>query len=181
MPAIGRGYLSIIKTIRSYRLSRTGAVVFSALSINVLIDFGPLPRGRPSPPILSSARFLPPLVAARRARVIDLHIYLLSFYCLVYTVPRYLYRIILGNGQVRSFIGDSKEIRSDYSFLPLRKNSSPLSFVRFFFRLSKDVTTSRVVSFGESVSIKTAPAICSSQRASDLKCFRREGPGSDGR
>lgn len=43
------GYLSIIKTIRSYRLSRTGAVVFSALSINVLIDFGPLPGGRPSP------------------------------------------------------------------------------------------------------------------------------------
>lgn len=43
------GYLSIIKTIRSYRLSRPGAVVFSALSINVLIDFGPLPGGRDPP------------------------------------------------------------------------------------------------------------------------------------
>lgn len=119
VPAIGRGYLSIIKTIRSYRLSRTGAVVFSALSINVLIDFGPLPRGRPSPPILSSARFLPPLVAARRARVIDLHIYLLSFYCLVYTVPRYLYRIILGNGQVRSFIaGTVKRFDPIIPFFP---------------------------------------------------------------
>lgn len=121
MPAIGRGYLSIIKTIRSYRLSRTGAVVFSALSINVLIDFGPLPRGRPSPPILSSARFLPPLVTARRARVIDLHIYLLSFYCLVYTVPRYLYRIILGNGQVRSFIaGTVKRFDPIIPFFPFK-------------------------------------------------------------
>lgn len=177
MPAIGRGYLSIIKTIRSYRLSRTGAVVFSALSINVLIDFGPLPRGRPSPPILSSARFLPPLVAARRARVIDLHIYLLSFYCLVYTVPRYLYRIILGNGQVRSFIGGSKEIRSDYSFLPLRKNSSPLSFVRFFFRLSKDVTTSRVVSFGGKRFHQNCPSDLLESKSERFKVLSEGGAG----
>lgn len=35
------GYLSIIKTIHTYRLSRSASIVFSALSINVLIDFGP--------------------------------------------------------------------------------------------------------------------------------------------
>lgn len=46
------GYLSIIKTIHTYRLSRAGSIVFSALSINVLIDFGPSPR-------LENATFLP--------------------------------------------------------------------------------------------------------------------------
>lgn len=53
------GYLSIIKTIHTYRLSRAGSIVFSALSINVLIDFGPS-VGERDPPSWSarSARFL---------------------------------------------------------------------------------------------------------------------------
>lgn len=56
------GYLSIIKTIHTYRLSRAGSIVFSALSINVLIDFGPSPGERdPSSRSAHLARFSLPL------------------------------------------------------------------------------------------------------------------------